>query len=142
LSEVKASNPDIEASLVKAMQRVSTLEALLEEEFEALKAQDLSNFDSINENKNKLLKELMALTGIHRPEDAQKLDSRWNEFKDKMRLCRNLHRRSEILVTRKLDAINGALESMRIGTGASSVETYDRLGKIRRGRQISGYMSI
>lgn len=142
MSEVKASNPDIEASLVKAMQRVSTLEALLEEEFEALKAQDLSNFDSINENKNKLLKELMALTGIHRPEDAQKLDSRWNEFKDKMRLCRNLHRRSEILVTRKLDAINGALESMRIGTGASSVETYDRLGKIRRGRQISGYMSI
>ena len=142
MSEVKASNPDIEASLVKAMQRVSTLEALLEEEFEALKAQDLSNFDSINENKNKLLQELMALTGIHRPEDAQKLDSRWNEFKDKMRLCRNLHRRSEILVTRKLDAINGALESMRIGTGASSVETYDRLGKIRRGRQISGYMSI
>jgi flagellar biosynthesis/type III secretory pathway chaperone len=118
------------------------LEALLEEEFAALKAQDMSNFDSINENKNKLLKELMALTGIHQPEDAQKLDSRWNEFKDKMRLCRNLHRRSEILVNRKLDAINGALESLRVGSGPTSVETYDRLGRIRRGRQISGYMSI
>jgi len=142
LSEVQASSPDIEASLNKAMQKLAALEALLEEEFESLKAQNLSNFDSINENKNNLLKELMALTGIHKPEDAQKLDSRWNEFKDKMRLCRNLHRRSEILVTRKLDAINGALESMRVGTGQNSVETYDRLGRVRRGRQITGYMSI
>ncbi len=142
MSEVQASNLNIEASLTKAMQRVAMLEALLEEEFAALKAQDMSNFDSINENKNKLLKELMALTGIHQPEDAQKLDSRWNEFKDKMRLCRNLHRRSEILVNRKLDAINGALESLRVGSGPTSVETYDRLGRIRRGRQISGYMSI
>ena len=118
------------------------LEALLEEEFESLKVQNLSNFDTINENKNKILKELMALTGIHKPEDAQKLDSRWNEFKDKMRLCRNLHRRSEILVSRKLDAIKGALESMRSGSGSSNVETYDRLGRVRRGRQITGYMSI
>ena len=142
MSEVQASNLNIEASLTKAMQRVAMLEALLEEEFAALKAQDMSNFDSINENKNKLLKELMALTGIHQPEDAQKLDSRWNEFKDKMRLCRNLHRRSEILVSRKLDAIKGALDSMRGVTTPSSVETYDRLGRIKRGRQITGYMSI
>jgi hypothetical protein len=56
LSEVQASNLNIEASLTKAMQRVAMLEALLEEEFAALKAQDMSNFDSINENKNKLLK--------------------------------------------------------------------------------------
>ena len=142
MSEVQASSPDIEASLNKAMQKLAALEALLEEEFESLKAQNLSNFDSIKENKNNLLKELIAITGIHKPEDAQKLDSRWNEFKDKMRLCRNLHRRSEILVTRKLDAINGALESMRVGTGQNSVETYDRLGRVRRGRQITGYMSI
>jgi flagellar biosynthesis/type III secretory pathway chaperone len=142
LSQVQASNPDIEASLTKAMQRVAKLEELLEEEFEALKAQNLTNFDSINDNKNKLLKELMALTGIHKPEDANKLDSRWNEFKDKMRLCRNLHRRSEILVSRKLDAIKGALDSMRGVTTPSSVETYDRLGRIKRGRQITGYMSI
>jgi len=142
LSELQASTPDIEASLLKAMDKVAMLEALLEEEFESLKVQNLSNFDTINENKNKILKELMALTGIHKPEDAQKLDSRWNEFKDKMRLCRNLHRRSEILVSRKLDAIKGALESMRSGSGSSNVETYDRLGRVRRGRQITGYMSI
>ena len=142
MSELQASTPDIEASLLKAMDKVAMLEALLEEEFESLKVQNLSNFDTINENKNKILKELMALTGIHKPEDAQKLDSRWNEFKDKMRLCRNLHRRSEILVSRKLDAIKGALESMRSGSGSSNVETYDRLGRVRRGRQITGYMSI
>lgn len=142
MSASQASNLDTEASLAKAMQRVVKLQALLEEEFEALKVQNLSNFDAINENKNKLLKELMALTGIHKPEDAHKLDPRWDEFKNKMRICRNLHRRSEILVTRKLDAIKGALESIRIGGRSSTVDTYDRLGKIRRGRQITGYLSI
>jgi flagellar biosynthesis/type III secretory pathway chaperone len=141
LSEVIASNTDIEASLAKAMLRVAELEALLEEEFESLKQQNLSNFDTLNEKKNKLLKELMALTGIHKPEDAQKLDARWNEFKDKMRLCRNLHRRSEILVSRKLDAIKGAIDSIRSVSGSSSVETYDKLGRVRRGRQITGYMT-
>ena len=141
MSEVIASNTDIEASLAKAMLRVAELEALLEEEFESLKQQNLSNFDTLNEKKNKLLKELMALTGIHKPEDAQKLDARWNEFKDKMRLCRNLHRRSEILVSRKLDAIKGAIDSIRSVSGSSSVETYDKLGRVRRGRQITGYMT-
>jgi len=141
LSEVIASNTDIEASLAKAMLRVAELEALLEEEFESLKEQNLSNFDTLNEKKNKLLKELMALTGIHKPEDAQNLDARWNEFKDKMRFCRNLHRRSEILVSRKLDAIKGAIDSIRSVSGPSSVETYDKLGRVRRGRQITGYMT-
>ena len=36
MSEVIASNTDIEASLAKAMLRVAELEALLEEEFESV----------------------------------------------------------------------------------------------------------
>jgi len=142
LSELAAPHPTVDASLAKAMERVTKLEALLEEEFEALKVQDLNNFSEINESKDKLLKELMALTGVNKPEDAHKLDPSWNEFKEKMRYCRNLHRRSEILVTRKLDAIKGALESIRSDSLTSSIETYDRLGKMKRGRHISGYLSV
>jgi flagellar biosynthesis/type III secretory pathway chaperone len=144
LSETAApiSSVSVEASIAKAMERVDELEKLLDLEFEALKAQNLSDFDSLTETKNQLLKELMALTGVHKPEDAGRLDTRWDAFKQKMRYCKNLHRRSEILVTRKLDAITGALESLRNHSPASSVETYDRLGKIRRGRQITGFMSI
>ena len=117
------------------MERVTKLEALLEEEFEALKDQDLNNFSEINQSKDRLLNELIALTGVNKPEDAHKLDPKWNEF-------RNLHRRSEILVTRKLDAIKGALESIRADSRTSNIETYDRLGKIKRGRHISGYLSV
>ena len=124
------------------MERVTKLEALLEEEFEALKDQDLNNFSEINQSKDRLLNELIALTGVNKPEDAHKLDPKLNEFKEKMRHCRNLHRRSEILVTRKLDAIKGALESIRADSRTSNIETYDRLGKIKRGRHISGYLSV
>jgi flagellar biosynthesis/type III secretory pathway chaperone len=133
---------NVELSLAQAMERVARLEALLEQEFEALKAEDLKDFDQLNQSKDKLLKELMALTGVYKAEDAHKLDPQWNEFKDKMRYCRNLHRRSEILVSRKLDAIKGALESMRSVSYTSNVETYDKLGKVRRGRPISGYLSV
>lgn len=142
MTELASLNQDMEASLAKAMERVALLESLLVQEFEALKLQDLQNFDELNQNKDKLLQELMALTGVYKAEDALQLDPRWNDFKAKMRLCRNLHRRSEMLVTRKLDAIKGALESLRSPIHTSNVETYDRLGKMKRGRQISGYMSV
>ncbi len=142
MSEFAAPLPTVDASLAQAMERVTKLEALLEEEFEALKDQDLNNFSEINQSKDRLLNELIALTGVNKPEDAHKLDPKWNEFKEKMRHCRNLHRRSEILVTRKLDAIKGALESIRADSRTSNIETYDRLGKIKRGRHISGYLSV
>jgi len=53
--------------------------------------------------------------------------------------CRDMHRRNEILIVRKLDAIRGTLQSMVIDDPASSVEVYDRLGKINRLRRRRGY---
>ncbi len=52
-----------------------------------------------------------------------------------------LHRRNEILILRKLDAIRGALDSLQLGGSGSSVETYDRLGKVRRGRQMRDHQA-
>ena len=48
--------------------------------------------------------------------------------------CRDLHRRNEVLISRKLDSIRGALQTIQSTDALSSVEVYDRLGKIRQGR--------
>jgi len=69
------------------------------------------------------------------------LDDSWQNFRSKMLFCRNLHRRNEILIMRKLDAIRGALKSLQIMDPSSSVEVYDRLGKLNRIKRSRNYMA-
>ena len=116
----------------EALALVNGLESLLEQEFEALKSQDLDHFEQ-------LLEQLSTLSGVRQPEDADRLGSEWDAFKASMVVCRDMHRRNEILIVRKLDAIRGTLQSMVIDDPASSVEVYDRLGKINRLRRRRGY---
>jgi flagellar biosynthesis/type III secretory pathway chaperone len=123
----------------EALAMVDGLESLLEQEFEALKAQNLDHFEQLLEQKNEVLEQLSTLSGVRQPEDADRLGSEWNAFKARMQVCRDMHRRNEILIVRKLDAIRGTLQSMVIDDPASSVEVYDRLGKINRLRRRRGY---
>ena len=123
----------------EALALVDQLEALLEQEFEALKAQDLDLFEQLLEQKNGLLEQLSSLSGVRQLEDADQLGSEWDAFKARMVECRDMHRRNEILIVRKLDAIRGTLQSLVIDDPASSVEVYDRLGKINRLRRRRGY---
>jgi hypothetical protein len=53
-----------------------------------------------------------------------------------------MHRRNEILIMRKLDAIRGALESMNVQNPSSSVEIYDRLGQIKRIRRLRNFAEV
>jgi len=110
---------------------------MLELEFEQLKAQNLDAFEASQSTKNDLLQKLMRLARIDGPESADALGSEWDEFKEHMALCRDMHRRNEVLISRKIDAIRGALQSLNVFDPTSSVEMYDRLGKlsrVRRGR--------
>jgi hypothetical protein len=45
-----------------------------------------------------------------------------------------MHRRNEILIIRKLDAIRGTLQTLNGTDSTASVEVYDRLGRMARGR--------
>lgn len=123
----------------EALALVDRLETLLEQEFDALKAQDLDRFEQLLEQKNEVLEQLSTLSGVRQPEDADQLGIEWDTFKSRMIACRDMHRRNEILIVRKLDAIRGTLQSMVIDDPASSVEVYDRLGKINRLRRRRGY---
>jgi flagellar biosynthesis/type III secretory pathway chaperone len=127
------------SSLEQARALAQTLEALLEQEFEHLKVQDLDAFEATQASKNELLQQLTRLAGIEGPESADALGPEWDEFKEHMAHCRDMHRRNEVLIGRKIDAIRGALQSLQITDPASSVEIYDRLGKLSRGRRGRGY---
>ena len=112
---------------------------LLDEEFNALKEQDLDAFEELLNEKNHILADLSQLTGVRQPEDADRLGPEWTPFRDRMRICRDMHRRNEILILRKLDAIRGALESLNVNDPTSPVEVYDRLGQIKRLKRMRGY---
>ena len=126
-------------AVVQAQALAVSLEQMLEQEFEHLKAQNLDAFDAGQANKNVLLQELTQLAGITGPDSADALGAEWDDFKDQMAHCRDLHRRNEVLITRKIDAIRGALQSLQVEDPSSSVEIYDRLGKVSRVRRGRGY---
>ena len=126
------------SSLEQALALVKTLEDMLEQEFEHLKAQNLDAFEASQSSKNALLQQLAQLTGIQGPESADALGPEWDGFKEHMAHCRDMHRRNEVLIVRKIDAIRGALQSLQIQDPTSSVEIYDRLGKVSRGGRRNG----
>ena len=129
----------LDDNLSTALATVSSLEQLLETEFDQLKAQNLDAFEATQNSKNALLQELTRLAGIEGPESADALGPEWDGFKEHMMHCRDLHRRNEVLIHRKIEAIRGALQSLQVEDPTSSVEIYDRLGKLSRVRRGRGY---
>jgi flagellar biosynthesis/type III secretory pathway chaperone len=121
--------------LEQAMALAQTLQDMLALEFEQLKAQNLDAFEASQASKNELLQQLALLAGIEGPNSADELGPEWDEFKEQMAHCRDMHRRNEVLIGRKIDAIRGALQSLQVQDPASSVEIYDRLGKLSRIRR-------
>ncbi len=117
----------------------ASLAQLLALEFEALKNQDLDQFESLQPVKNTLLADLTQ--GCPSADDLQQLPE-WAELKEQLIECRDLHRRNSILIERKLDSIRGALNSLSAGDGGSSVEVYDRLGKVARFSKGRGYQEV
>ena len=137
--EATLSMTEAAPGLNLALERVEELTSVLEEEFEALKVQDLNRFEQLLDLKTALLQALSDITGVRQPEDADKLGEEWASFRAQMLDCRDMHRRNEILIVRKLDAIRGALGSLQISDPASSVDVYDRLGRVNRMRRGRGY---
>jgi len=127
-------------SLASEKTSASRLAALLDEEFEALKAQDLDRFEALQPEKSTLIARLAA---VQPPEalagDSSSVSPDWRSFQDTVLECRDRHRRNSILIQRKLDAIRAALKTLQGADPASSVEVYDRLGRIAVGRRKSGF---
>jgi flagellar biosynthesis/type III secretory pathway chaperone len=131
--------PVASPELVSALEHGLSLHNLLQEEFEALRVQDLQAFEALQGTKLSIFNILTSLTGAG--EEHSLLDKpEWDTFKNLINDCRDMHRRNEVLISRKLDAIRGTLNTLR-GTSdpAASVDVYDRLGRMSRRRGSRGY---
>lgn len=118
------------------------LSVLLDEEFEALKTQDLEHFERLQPNKVDLLKKISQVPPPKAENTSQSqagLSAEWEGFQQLVRECRDRHQRNAILIQRKLDAIRSALRTLQGADSTSSVEVYDRLGRLAANKRRSSY---
>lgn len=136
-----SSPPPPSPELVAALEHGLALHQLLQQEFDALREQNLDIFEALQPEKSQIFDALIRLTGVgttdHRLDDPE-----WDTFKNLITDCRDMHRRNEILITRKLDAIRGTLQTLNGGDTTASVEVYDRLGRMARSRGGRGYEEV
>ena len=131
------------ASLKEGLGLAIELEKLLNEEFDVLRTQDISRFETLQPAKAEILDSLAKFTSSEKLIDSRVDDPLWVELTDLMATCRELHQRNEVLINRKLDATKGALNALAGSDPASNVEVYDRLGKISRGKKRArGYEDV
>ena len=87
-----------------------------------------------------LLERVKVYTEANDKQSAWDNLSAWDEIMLLIAECKDLHRRNEVFISRKLETIRGALHSIQSPDPMNTVEVYDRLGKIRpnRSRQTMG----
>lgn len=109
---------------------------MLELEFQALRNQDIDQFEQLQPVKNELMIEIKRVA-----DTAEELQTRveWQKFRETMGLCQNFHRRNALLINRKLEAIRGTLQSLRLSDVSGSIEVYNRLGHMSRFSRNNSY---
>ena len=108
------------------------LHGLLESEFELLKTGQVDNLDEL-QNRKVILLEQLAQVAPGEAVSGQEVPTAWKPFAEKARACRMLHQRNETLVSRKLDAVRGALTALQVSAEGLIDETYDRKGRLSWG---------
>ena len=129
------------ASLKEGLHKANALNALLEEELTLLKAGDLEIFEALQAKKSETLEALSTLipllTGdvsLTEAEDDEAVVPLVEEINALLATCRDAHLRNAMLIDRKMEATRSALEVLRSSRSADTGETYDRLGKLKRGQ--------
>ena len=124
-----------------ALDQATRLKDLLELEFSALKTQDLTAFDNLQPQKIDILSFLSSEDLSQQvknysdsSEDMSVHISLWGDVMTIVSECRDLHKRNEIFMLRKLESIKGALQTIQSPDPLNTVEVYDRLGKVRPNR--------
>jgi len=131
------SNPETDY-IAQTLHKANALKAVLSNEFKSLKEQDLKTFEVLQTQKLEILDFLASEDLTQRirayAEDPDALADNvalWEQVMALMKDCKELHIRNEVLINRKLETIRGALHTIQTPDPLSSVEVYDRLGKIR-----------
>jgi flagellar biosynthesis/type III secretory pathway chaperone len=124
--------------IAQTLHKANALKAVLKNEFSSLKEQDLPTFENLQQQKIEILDFLASEQLVERikayteePESLSENVALWQQVMELMKECKELHIRNEVLINRKLETIRGALHTIQTPDPLSSVEVYDRLGKIR-----------
>ena len=127
-------------TLIQALAAVRRLDSLLTEEFEALKTQKLDAFEALQAEKISLLESLAELNLSEDKMDRESLerlinDPTWNEITSTLERCKRSHQLNELLISKRLDAIKGALSALQNQDPSATLELYTKLGKTRATRR-------
>ena len=127
-------------TLKQALASVRRLDSLLTEEFEALKTQKLDAFEALQAEKIGLLESLAELNLSEDKMDRESLerlinDPTWNEITSILERCKRSHQRNELLISKQLDSIRGALSALQNQDPTATLELYTKLGKTRATRR-------
>ena len=127
-------------SLIQVLASVRQLDSLLTEEFEALKTQKLDAFEALQTEKISLLESLAELNLSKEKMDRESLerlinDPTWNEITSILERCKRSHQRNELLISKQLDSIRGALSALQNQDPTATLELYTKLGKTRATRR-------
>ena len=128
--------------LIQIKHKTEALNEVLEMEFSALKEQDLEIFEKLQLQKASILETLSddevfdTLNSLRSDADVRdKLIPEdlilWDQIIARMAENKKLHQRNEILINTKLESIRSALRTLQTPDPLSSVEVYDKLGKIK-----------
>lgn len=110
-------------------QTAQDLLLVLDQEFDALKVQDLAQFEALQDGKAALLARLEGVSP----------DAITEDVRDILIQCRDAHRRNATLIQHQLVAIRGTLQSLTATHALETVDVYDRLGTVRSGTLGRGY---
>lgn len=111
-----------EALIASTQQQALRLGELLEQEFAALRAQDMDAFEAVQADKEALLAALGSVAAAHGA--AWRDDAAWSVVVAQVRGCHDAHRRNETLLRRQLDVVRLALSAL---TRGGEPELYDHL---------------
>jgi len=130
-------NP-VDEVLSEAESKVANLKALLNQEFDYIKNDNLDQLTSLQEEKNKTLNELSKLKDIgedqfgNSQENLPENIERWGVIINSVVECKTLHQRNETFVSRRLDSIRAALSILKSGNVENSLNLYDKRGAVSR----------
>jgi flagellar biosynthesis/type III secretory pathway chaperone len=126
--------------LITILASVRRLDSLLTEEFDALKNQKIDVFEALQTEKIDILESLAKLDLSEEKMEGETLqrlinDPTWNDVISILERCKRSHQRNELLISKQLDSIRGALSALQNQDPTATLELYTKLGKTRATRR-------
>ena len=119
-----------DATLAKNL--ATTLEEVLDAEFDALKSSDMQSFEKIQKEKELIIQDLNQLD---LPAKLETTDAPPNLALDQtleiLLHCKQKFQRNELLVQKKLESVKSALHVLKTGSSQQPLELYTKLGTLK-----------